>query len=39
MVDSIMAMGIYSRHCEERLRRSNPVFLSAVGWIASLHSQ
>ena len=23
------------RHCEERERRSNPFFLSAVGWIAS----
>jgi hypothetical protein len=28
-----------SRHCEEHLRRSNPFFLCAVGWIASLRSQ
>jgi hypothetical protein len=27
------------RHCEERLRRSNPFFLYAVKWIASLRSQ
>jgi 1,2-phenylacetyl-CoA epoxidase PaaB subunit len=27
------------RHCEEHLRRSNPFFLYAVRWIASLRSQ
>jgi hypothetical protein len=26
----------YSRHCEERKRRSNPFFLCAAKWIASL---
>jgi hypothetical protein len=28
-----------SRHCEEHLRRSNPFFLCAARWIASLRSQ
>src|SRR5258708_16819507 len=27
------------RHCEELLRRSNPLFLCAAAWIASLRSQ
>jgi hypothetical protein len=27
------------RHCEEHLRRSNPFFLFAARWIASLRSQ
>jgi hypothetical protein len=27
------------RHCEERLRRSNPVVSISDRWIASLHSQ
>jgi len=31
-----MSTGTNPRHCEERQRRSNPVFLFAVGWIASL---
>jgi TonB family protein len=30
---------LYRRHCEELLRRSNPFFLYAAKWIASLRSQ
>ena len=31
--------GVPSRHCEERLRRSNPSIRYAELWIASLRSQ
>ena len=31
-----MQTPVHQRHCEEHLRRSNPFFLDAVKWIASL---
>src|SRR5258708_21992300 len=31
-----MRTPVHQRHCEEHLRRSNPFFLDAVKWIASL---
>ena len=31
--------GVFCRHCEERLRRSNPSIRYAEAWIASLRSQ
>jgi hypothetical protein len=38
-VDFFLGDQASSRHCEEPLRRSNPYFLCAVRWIASLRSQ
>jgi hypothetical protein len=38
MMKKLFAGSVSIRHCEERLRRSNPVFLCGP-WIASLRSQ